>query len=289
LRRIDGWQKIAATGGNGMPSLLAGDKTVVYSVAGSNSGEPFVFVHGSFGGASVWRRLVSRLDSDGVRAVMLDLPGWGASEPPSPEGSVLHQQVAAVEAVINKTIGGPVHLVGHSHGGTVALLVALAARVSIRSLTLFEPLPIQILPDAGRDDAVNEMTTFLKDYRAAHEAGDRLAVGRVIDLWAGPGSFGAMSAEAREAAVAGTGQNIREWQANFAQDLPVHAFRSLAAPTTIVITERGNWVARAIGARLRDLIGHSTLVEMAEASHAMIHTHAAEAAMIVRRVLRPEP
>jgi hypothetical protein len=104
------------------------------------------------------------------------------------------------------------------------------------------------------------MTAFLKDYRAAHEAGDRRAVGRVIDLWAGRGSFDAMSAEAREAALAGTAQNIREWQSNFAQDLPVHAFQSLAAPTTIVIIERGNWIARAIGERLRDLIWHSTLI-----------------------------
>src|SRR5215467_4096993 len=102
-----------------MPSVVVAERSVVYSVTGSDLGVPVVFVHGSFGASSVWRRLISRLDSERVCAIALDLPGWGASDPPG-DGSVIRQQAIAVEAVVTKAIGEPVHLVAHSHGGNVA-------------------------------------------------------------------------------------------------------------------------------------------------------------------------
>ena len=265
-------------GGVLMPSVIVAGRTVVYSVAGSTSGMPVMFVHGSFGGSSAWRRLISRLDQAQVRTITLDLPGWGSSDaPPDP---VVHHQAAAVEAVM-KVIGEPVHLIAHSHGGTVALMTAISARIPIRSLTLFEPLPLAVL--VGRDDLIDQMRTFLKDYRTAWEAGDHLAVGRVIDLWAGPGTFQAMSTEAREVAAAGTALNIREWQSHFEVQIPLDSFRALSPPTTIVVTERGHRVARAMGESLHRLVARSTLIDMPGASHAMIHTHAADAAKIVGR------
>jgi pimeloyl-ACP methyl ester carboxylesterase len=241
-----------------------------------------MFVHGSFGGSSVWRRLLARLDQGRVRTIALDLPGWGLSDAPPDEGHVVHHQAAAVEAVM-KAIGEPVHLVAHSHGGTVALLTAIAPRIPPRSLTLFEPLPLAVL--AGRDDLMDEMRRFLKDYRTAWEAGDHWAVARVFDLWVGPGTFQAMSAEAREAAAVGTVLNIRERQTHFELHIPLDAFRALTLPTTIVVTERGHHVARAVGEGLHRLVPQSVLVEMPGASHTMIHTHAADTAIIVSRAV----
>jgi len=46
-----------------MPSVVVAERSVAYSVTGSDSGVPVLFVHGSFGASSVWRRLISRLDS----------------------------------------------------------------------------------------------------------------------------------------------------------------------------------------------------------------------------------
>ena len=266
-----------------MSSVFVAGRSVAYSVAGVESGVPVVFVHGSFAGSSVWRRLISRLDPARMRAITLDIPGWGSSGPPPAEGSVVQHQAAAVEAVVAKAVGEPVHLVGHSHGATVAAVAALSGRIGLSSLTLFEALPLAVVAD--RDDLISEMRAFLSEYRAAHERGDRWAVGRVIDLWAGPGTFASMSPEAREAAAAGTAMNIREWQSHFDHPMLGDAFSSLSIPTTIVITEHGHRLARAIGEGLRRLVPHSTLVEIAGASHPMIHTHAAESASIVSRAM----
>jgi len=217
-----------------------------------------------------------------VRAIALDLPGWGASDPPSADGSIIRHQSSAIEAVVTE-IGQAVHLVAHSHGGTAALVAAMAGRIPVRSLTLFETVPLAAIPD--REDLLGETRTFVKEYVAAYEAGERSAAGRVIDLWAGPGTFEAMSPEARDMVAAGAALNIREWQSHFELHLPLDSFRALSIPTTIVVTERGHRVARAVGEALHRLIPRSTLVEIAGASHTMIHSHAAESAAIVRRAV----
>jgi pimeloyl-ACP methyl ester carboxylesterase len=100
---------------------------------------------------------MSRLDHERIRAVAVDLPGWGSSDAPPDDGPVIHHEVAAVENVVMSAIGQPVHLVAHSHGGTVALVTAISARIRLHSLTLFEALPLAAL--TGRDDLLDEMRT----------------------------------------------------------------------------------------------------------------------------------
>ena len=51
-------------------------------------------------------------------------------------------------------VGGPVHLVGHSFGGTVALAAALTGSVQVASLALFEANPLDIVRGSGEGDAV---------------------------------------------------------------------------------------------------------------------------------------
>ena len=90
-------------------------------------------------------------------AITLDLPGWGESDPsPADCVGLVEYEAAAVAAVVAQTSVGPIHLVGHSHGGAVAIAAALAGRVALQSLTLFEPLPVserhptvRLLSDVG--------------------------------------------------------------------------------------------------------------------------------------------
>ncbi|TIX11175.1 MAG: alpha/beta fold hydrolase, partial [Mesorhizobium sp.] len=48
--------------------------------------------------------------------------------------------------------GEPVHLVGHSFGGTVALAAALANSIDVASLSLFEANPLALLDRQSRRD-----------------------------------------------------------------------------------------------------------------------------------------
>ena len=269
-----------------LQAFLLNGRRIAYSAVGS--GVPVVFVHGSFASSLAWRRLVANLDNNRCRAIALDLPGWGESDP-SPEdcATLVEYEAAAVEAVATEVSPGPIHLVGHSHGGTVALAVALARRVDLLSLTLFEPLPVSLLADTGDDEAHGELTRFLSAYRSAFDGGDSWAARRVVDLWGGAGAFEAMSSAGREVIGRGTAQNIRQWLGNFAFRWPVEAFRSLQVPTVLAQGQRANGIARLFNQRLRELLRVSGVIEVAEASHFMIHTHPTECAHIVSRGAAP--
>jgi len=262
----------------GTSTVQLNGRKVAYTTIGS--GAPTVFVHGSFASSLAWRRLVAKLDPSVCNAITLDLPGWGESDTSPDEcPSLVEYEAAAVEAVAAQINAKSIHLVAHSHGGTVALAVALAGRVELRALTLFEPLPILLL--AQDEDPHFELSRFVVEYQRAFDAGDHWAARAVIDLWGGAGSFEVMSATARDAIAAGTAQNIRQWQGNFAFRPSPDTLRKLQVPTTLVHGERANGIARLFIQRLRDFVPESSVVEIAGASHFLIHTHAEECARIV--------
>lgn len=80
-----------------------------------------ILIHGAWGNASGWARIVPLLTAAGHRVEALDLPGHGRS--PVPPNSVGQPEyVAAVEAAL--LAGPPAMLVGHSMGGIVIAQVA---------------------------------------------------------------------------------------------------------------------------------------------------------------------
>ena len=74
---------------------------------------------------------------------------------------------------------------------------------------------------------------FFARYRAAHEAGDRLAVRAMIDFWFGAGAFDRMPEPAREYLVSYTSNNIDDVTATFRDAYPVEALRRLTVPTLV--------------------------------------------------------
>ena len=107
-----------------LKSVLLNGCRIAYSTVGN--GTPVVFVHGSFASSLAWRKLIANLDTSRRRAIALDLPGWGESDP-SPENclALVEYEAAAVEAVAAAVTLDPIHLVGHSHEQDIALAVAL--------------------------------------------------------------------------------------------------------------------------------------------------------------------
>src|SRR5690606_9254560 len=81
---------------------------------------------------------------DRYRVLAVDLPGYGSTARPGGAAAGLAGHAAIVQAVAEHC-GGPVHLVGHSFGGVVALKAAMTAAESIRSLTVVEPVAFNLL------------------------------------------------------------------------------------------------------------------------------------------------
>jgi pimeloyl-ACP methyl ester carboxylesterase len=116
--------------------------------AGRQAGpvEPVVFVHGLGldNLSSFYYTLANPVARAGAEVILYDQRGHGFSERP-PTGYRLSDSVADLTAILDALgVEDPVHLVGYSYGGAIALRFAVAYPERIASMVLLEahvPLP----------------------------------------------------------------------------------------------------------------------------------------------------
>ena len=100
-------------------------------------------LHGMTGAATNWTDLMAELAPD-FDCAAVDLPGSGYSPPPAKRSGYSIRALAATVIRLIETLGrGPVHLIGNSMGGAVAIRVAAARPDLVKTLTLVSP----VLPD----------------------------------------------------------------------------------------------------------------------------------------------
>jgi pimeloyl-ACP methyl ester carboxylesterase len=107
-----------------------------------------VYVHGLSGSATNWTDLAGLL-STRATGIAVDLPGFGRSRPPS---GALYTPAAHADALLCFLAGRgrPVHLLGNSMGGAIALAVAARRPELVRTLTLVSPAMPDLRPDPRR-------------------------------------------------------------------------------------------------------------------------------------------
>ena len=116
---------------------MAGTTTHLFAHESGKSGEIVVLLHGFAGSHAVWRQVVPRLART-HHVLAYDLPGHGRSHP-WPEKAKPRIAADAILADLNDRGMRKVHVTGHSMGGSIAMLMALAQPERIASLTLFAP------------------------------------------------------------------------------------------------------------------------------------------------------
>ncbi|MDH6112677.1 pimeloyl-ACP methyl ester carboxylesterase [Kitasatospora sp. MAP12-15] len=201
----------AGAGAEGRPAGRWGTRAVevpgaVLSVTGPTA-EPSaglpeaLFVHGLGGSSDNWTDLMSALGGE-VRGEALDLPGFGWSAPPLDGNVSVSGHVRAVIGYLEASGRGPVHLVGNSLGGAVAVRLTALRPDLVRSLTLISPalpelppqrtaLPTGLLAVPGATRLIQRIPS---GGRSVEQATDGL-----LDLVYG--NAGAIPAERREQAV----------------------------------------------------------------------------------------
>lgn len=140
---------------------------------GTGTGPVVVLLHGWLDQAASWGRTAAALSAAlGRRVVALDQRGHGRSDP-APAGTTYHfsEYLADLDALLRTLPGGPVDLVGHSMGGTVASQYAGARPGQVRRLVLVEGLGPPAVSDA---DAVAQLRQHLEQLGEA-PARSRLA------------------------------------------------------------------------------------------------------------------
>jgi pimeloyl-ACP methyl ester carboxylesterase len=121
--------------------------------SGGRNREPAVYVHG-LGGASTNFTDFAGLVAPWVDGVALDLPGFGRSGPAADGRYSIGAQANVVSALIQDMGRGPVHLVGNSMGGAIAIEIAARRPELVRTLTLISPAVSDLKPKRPGDLAV---------------------------------------------------------------------------------------------------------------------------------------
>lgn len=136
---------------------------ITYEAVGSG-GEAIIFLHGIGADAGSFHHQMNAFDR--YRTIAWNMPGYRGSElrQNPPDFAHLSDRLAALIA----EIGGPVHLVGQSIGGMVALDHALRRPQDVSSLSLVATTP----RFGGRDESFK--TAFLAARLAPLDAGQTM-------------------------------------------------------------------------------------------------------------------
>lgn len=134
----------------GRVSTEGGGSLYVREVEGPGGDAPTaVFVHGLGGSSTNWTDLAGLL-SPRMRGLIVDLPGFGHSEPPRGYPYTLQAHADVVTRFVEAVGAGPVHLFGNSMGGAISILVAADRPDLVRTLTLVSPAVPDLRPRLSR-------------------------------------------------------------------------------------------------------------------------------------------
>lgn len=230
-----------------------------------------VLLHCSGSSGAQWRALAAQLGRR-YRVIAPDLIGYGAAAPWSGQGEFSLAQEAAALQMPDE----PVHLVGHSYGGGVALHLARTRPELLASLTLIEPSAFHLLRGGDEFDAaaLREISEVAAYARAALASGDYMrAFGRFVDYWSGPGSWAAMPAEKREAFAPQLAKIVLDFHALLNEPAEIEDVQEIVLPTLLVQGGCTTLPSRCVSKRLRDALPAAQFKVVQGAGHMLPLTH----------------
>lgn len=238
----------------------------------AGEGEVVVLLHSSGMSGAQWRRTAEPLSRGGLRTVVPDLLGSGRSTPwPEGEPFRFELDVEIVDRLLQQ-IGRPVHLVGHSYGGHIALCAARRAPARVRSLALYDPVSFGVLDLEGDADAFAEMSKLERGFGAS-EAEHAAWLQGFVEYWGDAEAWSRLR-EAARAEMIRVGWLVYAGARSLVADRTgIDAYRSLSAKTLLVTGERSPIAARRVVARLGEAISGARVERLAGAGHMGPLTH----------------
>jgi pimeloyl-ACP methyl ester carboxylesterase len=212
----------------------------------AGEGDPVVMIHSSGLSSRQWRGL-ARVLAPSHRAVMPDLLGSGDTRGWIPRDDFAIDEDAELIRTVIRALDRPVHLVGHSYGGMLALLVARTSPAAqVRTIAVYEPVAWGVAIDEPGGPVQEQLDRFGDDFFAAATGGTDAWYRRFIDFWNGDGAWAALPAAQRAAFVAAGPKVFREVRALCCDRTPASAYRGIEAPTLILAGDRSPLAERRV-------------------------------------------
>lgn len=256
-----------------MPSVEVNGIKVNYREAGE--GPLVILLHCSCSHSGQWKPLMDRL-RDRFTLIAPDFHGYGKSGALPQDNQPYFRHDGAIVAKLMQGAEGPVHLVGHSLGGTIAARIALEHSEAIASVTLIEPVFFNLLEEKG-DPRRYDYLQLAHDMIVLNRFGeDKSAAQLFVDFWGGPGAFANLDDQIRAYVVKTIGRVADDWfgiSAQAAGALKAADFSKFAWPTLLMCARHTRPSARAIVEVLLGAIPDVEYQEIPDAGHMSPVTH----------------
>ena len=242
------------------------------SILAAGTGAPVLLLHGSASASMMWTSIIDALKSR-FRVIAPDLVGYGRTDSwLDGHDFTAADELRLLEPLLPQAPAG-VHVVGHSYGGLVALHMALAGRIALRSLTLIEPVAFFLLPHAGAHDAWAEINDVANAYAGHIAAGETDAALRgFIDYWAGDGAWDAMDETLRAQIRRSAHKIVLDFQVGFA-DVGMAPLQALTCPVRLLSGGRTRLPTRRVISFLAAQVPAARLEIIDDANHLLPMTH----------------
>lgn len=188
----------------------------------------------------------------------------------------LADEAAPIVSMID-ALGRPVHLVGHSYGGAVALRVARERPGQIASMALYEPTALHVLRTAGPDAGavLGEINSISAAVDRAILTGDhRTAAKQFVDYWSEPGTWERMRNEAQADVIHYMPKACLDFRALLLERTPLAVYRHFRFPVLLLQGQHTREPTQVIARRLAKALRFGSLQTVDGAGHMGPLTHA---------------
>lgn len=244
-----------------------------------------IALHCSGGGASQWSYLAEALGGRYDVAAPEHYGTEGTGPWTGEHAFGLADEAARAIALVDGS-DEPVHLVGHSYGGGVALHIALARPNRIASMALYEPSAFHLLRQMGEHGAAafGEIAGVANRVSQGVAAGDyRGAVAAFVDYWNGSGAWDALRPSVQASLLRWAPKAPLDFWALMEEPTPSDAYRALEFPVLVLRGEHAPAPTRVIADGLSALLPNSRRMVINGAGHMGPLTHAPEVAALIAR------
>lgn len=171
----------------------------------------------------------------------------------------------------------PVHLVGHSYGGGVALRAALERPGRVASISLYEPSAFHLLRllDGPARAAFAEIDALAR--RTADDIGrgdHRGAAAFFVEYWGGKGAWEALRPAAQQALARWAPKAPLDFAALIDEQTPLSAYAELCMPALVLRGEHALTPSRLIAEAVSTVLPAARLTIVDGAGHMGPLTHA---------------
>jgi pimeloyl-ACP methyl ester carboxylesterase len=266
-----------------MPIVTKGQLHIDYIEEGS--GETVVLIHSSVSGNRQWRSLIETL-KDRYRVLALNLYGYGRTS--SWSGDVpqtLEHQAGLVLALCSEN-SGPVHIVGHSFGGGVALKAASLLGSRVGKLIVYEPIPFYLLHQHDRHLEYSEVDVLSASVKKLGTSGEWSQAAELFaDYWSGQGTWKSMPEQRQATFIAALPHSFHEWDAALYETTTIDDLKGIAARTLVMYSSQASDPIRGIVQILRNSCPHWTFTRISDGGHMAPLTNPGVVNPLVRQFL----